>query len=520
MFGVQFYPTPLLLVSKMFSKLQDKERIRNVLDPSAGKGDILSYAKSAMTWSRPKLFAIEIDENLRSVLMGKDYRVLDSDFLLYSGAEQFDLIAMNPPFADGHKHLLKAISVMYSGQIVCILNAETIRNPNSNERFLLCQKLEELGASIDFLKDEFTTAETERKTSVEIALVYIDMRKDVDADLFAGMRSEEAKAYLARETDAIVKAGDIESLVETYEFIKQIGIQTILDYYKNYQFIAEHISLRCGSELSPNPSLQDCINDFTRDLKKSTWAKVVDLNRVRDYLTLEKAAQLREFLAKNAEMEPSRHNIDELMLSLCRGFNENIKDAVMSLFNMLTQDYAYYPEMKSNRLHFNGWKTNDAFKINKKVIIPLVYGGFDKLYASIPYEKRHALDDIDKVLCYFSGKKISDITTINNVIDEIRKVHKSYVCSSVDSTNFTISVYKKGTIHLAFKDLDLLRRFNLFACKERGWLPASYGTKPKEEMTKDEMSMAKSFESKMSEYRVIPNEAAVDAAFMQKMLTR
>ena len=32
--------------------------------------------------------------------------------------------------------------------------------------------------------------------------------------------------------------------------------------------------------------------------------------------------------------------------------------------------------------------------------------------------------------------------------------------------------------------------------------------------------MAKSFESKMSEYRVIPNEAAVDAAFMQKMLTR
>ena len=40
---------------------------------------------------------------------------------------------MNPPFSEGDKHLLKAINIMKNGgQIVCILNAETIKNPYSN----------------------------------------------------------------------------------------------------------------------------------------------------------------------------------------------------------------------------------------------------------------------------------------------------------------------------------------------------------------------------------------------------
>jgi len=56
---------------------------------------------------------------------------------------------------------------MYNGQIVCLLNAETIKNPYSNERKSLVKKLDELNASIEFLTDEFTTAE--RSTSVEIA---------------------------------------------------------------------------------------------------------------------------------------------------------------------------------------------------------------------------------------------------------------------------------------------------------------------------------------------------------------
>ena len=41
----QFYPTPPHLKSLMFSKVETKNK-RRILDPSAGKGDLLSFFKS------------------------------------------------------------------------------------------------------------------------------------------------------------------------------------------------------------------------------------------------------------------------------------------------------------------------------------------------------------------------------------------------------------------------------------------------------------------------------------------
>ena len=69
---------------------------------------------------------------------------------------------------------MKAISLIkYSGQIVCLLNAETIRNPYTNTRKELVKKLEELNAKIEYLEESF--AQAERKTMVEVALIYIDI---------------------------------------------------------------------------------------------------------------------------------------------------------------------------------------------------------------------------------------------------------------------------------------------------------------------------------------------------------
>lgn len=66
---------------------------------------------------------------------------------------------------------------------VAIINAETIRNPFSQDRQRLCSLIECHG-SVEFLQDEFTD-EVERTTSVEIALIYLEkipgQYLDVDA---------------------------------------------------------------------------------------------------------------------------------------------------------------------------------------------------------------------------------------------------------------------------------------------------------------------------------------------------
>lgn len=192
MFDNQFYPTPLALASRMVAKVQNRSDIGEVLDPSGGKGDLLDAYKGGRHhygYDPTKMFAIEVNRDLRSILRGKGYTVIDHDFLAWSGPDKFDLILMNPPFADGDKHLLKAIDIMYSGQIVCLLNAETLRNPYTNSRSELLRKLEELDAEIEFVQGAFQFAE--RKTDVEVALIYINIDRKIEEDLFAGCKEAQ-----------------------------------------------------------------------------------------------------------------------------------------------------------------------------------------------------------------------------------------------------------------------------------------------------------------------------------------
>ena len=57
-------------------------------------------------------------------------------------------------------------------------------------------------------------------------------------------------------------------------------------------------------------------------------------------------------------------------------------------------------------------------------------------------------------------------------------------------------IYKKGTAHLVFKDLDLLEKFNLFACQKKGWLPPTYGKKRYKDMSAEEKAVVDSFQGK------------------------
>lgn len=145
-----YYPTPDALITKMlFKAFRGEREITTVLEPSAGQGHIAERVKDygrSYYGQGKTVSCIELDANFQHVLRGKGFPVIDSDFLAYAGTDRFDLIIGNPPFDDGAEPLLKAIDIMYSGRIVFLLNAETLRNPFSNTRKLLARRLEELHA--------------------------------------------------------------------------------------------------------------------------------------------------------------------------------------------------------------------------------------------------------------------------------------------------------------------------------------------------------------------------------------
>ena len=96
-----FYPTPEHLINKMLFSL-DFDYIQSILEPSAGKGNIIDEIKKKENsgWQKRNfdIDCIEIDSNLQHILKGKGYRLVHNDFLTYNTMKEYDLIIMNPEF--------------------------------------------------------------------------------------------------------------------------------------------------------------------------------------------------------------------------------------------------------------------------------------------------------------------------------------------------------------------------------------------------------------------------------------
>ena len=496
MINKTFYPTPVYLISRMVSKIQNKNAM-TYLDPSAGKGDIIEYLQNTYQHRINKVDAIEIDETLQATLRGRNINVIDSDFLTFAGADKYDVVIANPPFDNGAKHLLKAIDIMYCGEIVFLLNSETLQNPYSNTRKLLNRKLKELNADIEYIQDAFLDAE--RKTAVSIALVYIHIEKQVENDLFTGIDDKVSDTQEEITTDNEIQTQNkIKNMVDDFNRVVRVGTETLVNYYRNYNHIGGYIKISneqnsYRDDETLTQIMQSSLNSFLKDVRKSYWTDVLDLKDVKSRLTSEKSDLFYHQLQKHAYMDFTEHNIRQFIINLINGYEKTLTDAVVKIFDDFTRNYAWEDknEFEKNIHYFNGWKTNKAFFVNRKVIMPYFnFIGWSGQWG-VDYKDKQKLDDIDLVMSYFDAS--NDYLSIK---DALNSAFSEDLTRKISSTYFEISVFKKGTIHLIFKDENIRRRFNITACKGKGWLPQDYGYKPYEQLSSTEKELVGSFEDK------------------------
>ena len=512
-----FYPTPPQLAEKMAALIIGTPN--HILEPSAGKGDLIEavwalpkYSSRGYGYSRPPLSCIEKNPLLQATLRGKEFKVIDSDFLSYSGQDKFDLIIANPPFDEGDKHLLKAIDIMYRGQIIFLLNAETIKNPHTNNRKLLVQKLKELKAKTQFIKGAFLDAE--RKTKVEVALVNIVIDRKIETELFAGCNDQatpKRERVKTRTNKEVATGHSVDDLVAEYDEMVRIGTETITNYYRHYNKVGGFIRLEVGerkeslfhihSDADLTNHVSCDLNNYLRNLRKSFWQKVLSIDAVHKRLTEKKRAEFNQQMNEQCFMDFTSANIYQFVQNIIGGYEGNIIDAVLDTFDMFTRRHAWHGENpnEENIHYFNGWKTNDAFRVKKKVIIPgknwscsFYEDGWSKPWR-LRYDTANMLDDIDKVMNHFDGMT-GYISMRQALEDAFARGSKFDRMAGIKSTYFTMTPYKKGTIHLIFNSEDILRRFNVVACKGKGWLPQDYGVKPVKQLTADEKAVATSFE--------------------------
>jgi len=227
MFGTQFYPTPFEVAQRMVEPyIDDIKAGAMVLDPSAGRGDLLNAANK-YNRDKSRLYAVEIDPDLQSVISGKGYRIIGDDWMQYGGKYHFDLILMNPPFSVGAQHLLRAWDIISDGgKIACLLNSETLQNQYSSARELLGSIIDKYG-TVEHLGPCFKYADNQTGVNVSLVRLHKPGNKRFS---FTGINTTgpDEKAFEAAISDAPARRDLVGSLVHSFNQVAGYLEQSII----------------------------------------------------------------------------------------------------------------------------------------------------------------------------------------------------------------------------------------------------------------------------------------------------
>jgi hypothetical protein len=516
-----FFPTPVNIIDKMLFGI-DFKQINSVLEPSGGKGDILDFVKNKLKYSRSSycnnninfdIDTIEIDQNLQHILKGKGYRIVHNDFLTYNTYKKYDLIIMNPPFSSGDKHLLKAVEMQITGgQIVCILNAETLKNPYTNTRKDLINKLEQYNATIEYIQDAFLDAE--RVTHVEIALIKINIPKvEHNSTILNELRQEEQfREEATYNSNNLIEADFIKGIVQQYNFEVKAGLKLIAEYkalqplmlcsIKNENIRSNTTILELSLYYKDEDGNSTLENSYIKQLRSKYWEALFTSEQFMGLFTSNLKQEYYNKISELKNYDFSEYNIYTIKIELNKQMIKSVEDTILKLFDEFSAKHSYYDEHSPNIHYYNGWKTNKAWKINKKVIIPDMNAWSWSGRLDYGYKIIDKLSDIEKVFNYLDQGLTEDI----NIREALKMAEHYGETKKIELKYFLVTFYKKRTCHIEFKNIELLHKFNLYGSQRKGWLPPSYGKSKYNDMSQEEKTAIDEFEGEVSYNKVMNNK--------------
>lgn len=562
-----YYPTPAALADKMCECLSGREEL--ILEPSAGKGNIIEAIMRRMR-GRSRNFSIDMlekDDELRDILSARysegkkrktreeirsleeKARVWDAverkyesiltmqeeerlkelrerrdllsntsffmageDFLSYNTWKKYDAIIMNPPFSEGAKHLLKAISLMrYGGKIVCLLNKETLENPYTNERKMLLEKLTELNADVSYVTEAFSGSDSERKTEVEIALVSLSIPEaaSYDSQILSGLNKarEEKEKEAECATEVSTKTTWIDALIEQCGYELEAGYRLYSEYkqvlpymcrdYDKKDYSGNIIELMCnGHSFEPN--------EFAKAVRAKYWRKFFSNEQFNAALTSNLTTTFDKLLCDASEYEFTKNNVLKMLKNIAEVLGTARDETILELFDKLSQAHSWCPECAKNIHYYNGWAANKAHKVSdKKVILPI--NGFSAYSGKLDtFRISNEISDIEKVFNYLASGSDVEFIPID-VYGQLRYCENASLTSNIDLKYFTVTFYKKGTCHITFREeaKPLIEKLNIIGSQKKGWLPPCYGKKTYQEMTEEERKVVDEFQGRESYEKVL-----------------
>ena len=246
------------------------------------------------------------------------------------------------------------------------------------------------------------------------------------------------------------------------------------------------------------------VNGFVQQVRMKYWRALFADRRITGQMTSNLQQQFNSRVGELKDYEFSIYNIKQMQIAMSKELISGIEECIITLFDELSAQYSYY-DTSANIHYYNGWKTNKAWIINKKVIIPFysdVWCRWSKEYQPDNYQSLSKLADIEHALNYLDG----GLTDGVDLGSELGYAKRTGQTKNIRLKYFDITFYKKGTCHIVFRDEELLKKLNIFGSQKKGWLPQDYGKKAYSEMSKEEKAVIDEFEGEAAYNRTVANK--------------
>lgn len=456
MFNKNFYPTPASVIKEMTFDVDLFDK--TILEPSAGKGNIVDFLKKE---GAKEILTFEKEEDLATIVKTKS-TFLGHDFfeVCKENISHIDFIIANPPFDNAEKHILKMWEVAPEGcTILSLCNMETIRNGFSRERKQLELLISQDG-EVTNLGDCFSTSE--RKTNVEVSLVKLFKPVVSDYNKFEGFFMDEDDDP---QGNGILPYNEIRSIVQSF-----VGaIEQFDEVNKAVEKLNSYAKpIGASGSFSYTVNYGDSVTDkerFAKSLQKTAWKHVFNKMNINKFVTSGVMQKVNEFVENQSKYPFTMKNIYKMIDIIIQTRQQTFNESIIEVFDKITKHH------HDNRYAVEGWKTNKSYLVGKKFILEWVTEQNFSGNMGFNYRGNIAkMNDFQKALKFLTGST-----------DEILESHSFQYNNKLDFSAwydwgfFEIKGFKKGTLHVKFKDQKVWELFNRKIAEIKGFeLPEKF----------------------------------------------
>ena len=449
---------------------------------------------------------MESDPDLCRMFEEDEIRVIHDDIETFETLMRYDGIVMASLFYDGETRLMKALDLLKpGGTCVCLLNTELTRNSRTPFYGLLEKRLKEW----NFDQTLIPKALKAGKQKMDAAIVK-GTRPEIteQASILLEKIKWDTREEEEKTANAIPRIDNpaIQRMISQCYLDQKAGLALMNEYGAMQSLLLDYIPFNnhsmSYSERSGNPLMKFDTkpNKYIRDIRKKYWQHLFVRPEIANRLPENILQQVHYSIDRRLKYHDfNETNILAFQSKLRQEVMDWIKEGILKLFCEISGTFYRDAEPdNANIIPFHGYQTDLSWKIKPKVTLSW-RGLRDTSHGRVSYNPHAAkkLCEAETLLDFMAGTRIGGSTS-----DRLKMSENAGETRNIMLRYLKAAFFKKGTTHIEFLDPDLLEQLNIFACRQKNWLPPDYGKTAYEALDDESRSVVDSFQGEAT-YREV-----------------